>query len=138
MRAVACGIERRLGDRRCACARGRRSGRRHLQEIAAIEAERGRLGVVEGRFVLAQVLVGELEIHLEEDRHEVVAAQTTRLAPGAQRSNRGELVAAKGLTGSRDDRDGFIYSGLRQRRRWRGRRRRRRRLGCRNHGPRAQ
>ena len=69
-----------------------------------------------GRFVLAQVLVGELEIHLEEDRHEVVPAQTACLAPGDQRSNRGELVAAKRLTGGRQNRGGLVHGGLRQRR----------------------
>ena len=74
--------------------RRRRDRPRDQHQRVADEAGRDRAGVLRGKFIAPRILVGQLGLDLELDRHQVLAAHLARAAGGDERLDAGDLRLA--------------------------------------------
>ena len=70
--------------------RGRDRPRDQHQRIAD-ESRRDRTGILRGKLISPRILVGQLGLDLELDRHQVLAANLARAAGGNERLDAGDL-----------------------------------------------
>ena len=84
----------RRGAGRGGGGRGRRRRRRILQPLVAVEARRRRTALLRRDFILAQVLVGQLDEDLEFDRDEILAAHLARASGRREGLDGGQLLFA--------------------------------------------